>query len=267
MTGIRRAFQGAGRSRCHVLEAGAGAGALIFFPAVGDTAHSYGRALSALADALAGAARVLAVDPPGYGRALLPGGEIPTFSELMTWAGALGREQTGPTIFVGNSSGGAMATAAAVAGAEHTRGLVLVGWPDWRVAEMPMSTLLPGDRDELQALLERSWHAPPTVRADMADMFLQRYTSRQFQTHVQSLRADEVLDYYDAYRGPLLFLGGSADGLVPPDALRRSAARRPSAQVRVLDACGHFPHRERVDALVEVLSGFATTHLATSRLD
>lgn len=269
MSDIRRSFVGAGRDRCHLLEAGEGTkegvdegvGTIVFFPAVGDSAHSYAGVLVALADALSGGVRVAAVDPPGYGRAILPAGEIPTFSELMRWAGAFGDAQPGPILLVGNSSGGAMATAAAVANPETTRGLVLCGWPDWRVARMPMDTLLPGDRDELQKLLKHSFHQPPSMPPDMADMLLMRYTSAQFQAHVRSLPADEVREGYDAYSGPLLFVGGSGDGLVPPRALRDSAARRPAAAVHILQECGHFPHRERMGQLVEVLSRFATAHL------
>lgn len=261
MSAPRRRFIGAGRARCHVLEAGEGAAAIVFFPAVGDSAHSYAATLVALADALPGRITATAVDPPGYGRAILPAGEIPMFSELMRWAGEFASARAGPTIFVGNSSGGAMATAAAIANVEATRALALCGWPDWRVATIPMDALLPGDIRALQALLERSFHTPPSMRPDMADMLLMRYTSAQFQAHVCSLPADEVTANYDEYSGPLLFVGGSADGLVPPRALRASAARRPAAECHIVPACGHFPHRERTDDLVEVLARFAEAHL------
>ena len=258
---VERHFHGQDDDRYHVLEAGIGPGRIVCFPAVGDSASSYHRVLPALVEALDGRVRATAVDPPGYGRSVQKSGHIPDFARLMDWAGQMCADEAGPLLFVGNSSGGAMATAAALAAGERTAGLVLVCWPDWRVGRLPIDTLLPTDIAALEALLASAWHQPPEVPEGMAAMLLQRYASDAFRAHVRSLEPDLVLARYDAYTGPLDFIGGASDDLVPVEILRASVDRRPQARLRVLEACGHFPHRERPEAWVEAVATVAAPHL------
>lgn len=225
------------------------------FPALGDSASTYVDVLPALHDALGGAVRIIAVDPPGYGRSIRPGGAIPSFSTLFAWAGRLCAD-VNAVIAVGNSSGGAMATAAAVSLHDRVRGLALIAWPDWRVATLPVARLVPTDIDEMTRLLAHSWHEPPQIASQMAEIVLQRYQNPAFRVHVHSLDPEEVQRLYERYRGPLLFVGGESDRLVPVDALERSASRRSDARLHVIPACGHFPHKERPLALVDVLVDF-----------
>ncbi len=249
--------------RCHALTIGSADVSLVFFPALGDTASSYARVLPALLTALNGRVRLVAVDPPGYGRSIRKHGSIPSFSELMAWARRL-CDGMGAVIALGNSSGGAMATAAAASTTGRAQGLVLIGWPDWRVAEMPFDTLVPSDIRSLERLLEHSWHAPPTLHPQMAQISLERYRSAAFREHVHSLDADEYLGRYDQYQGPLMFIGGHSDQLVSRQALTKSAERRPGAGLRIIPECGHFPHKEQADELVNALAEFAAPLISWS---
>jgi len=248
-----------------MIETGRGPASLVLFPAVGDNATSYKPLLAILADALDGVARVVAIDPPGYGQAILKGGAIPKFHELLAWAERLGAQYSTPTIFAGNSSGGAIAAAAASAVASSSRGLVLIGWPDWRVAQPPLETLVPRDLQGLEMLLQRSWHSPPSIAPNMARILLARYATHHFREHVYSFDPLEATAYYDRCEGPLLFVGGESDKLVQPEALQESVEKRAGSQLRLIPACGHFPHKEAAAALANALLEFMASFITTGQ--
>lgn len=239
----------------HFLEAGSGTVTLLWFPAVGDAAASFGSVLLTLAQRLSGIARVVAVDPPGYGSsALQPGSLPPTFDELMGWAESLLATADGPWVLAGNSSGSVFATAAAVGGRAVAAGLVLVGWANWRIGDPPeFDVLCPTERAGLEQLLERTWHKPPLMREDAAMILLKRFGEAGYKRHVSSFDRHDFTERLERFRGPVAFVGGTHDGLVPPALIEASASSREGARSCLLEACGHYPHRERPAQFVSVL--------------
>jgi pimeloyl-ACP methyl ester carboxylesterase len=197
----------------------------------------------------------LAVDPPGYGSSALPRGTSPpTFDELRGWAESILATADGPWVLAGNSSGGVFATAAAVGGCAGVAGLLLVGWANWGIAEHPaFDVLCPVDRAGLEYLLSRTWHRPPPLRAAVTKSLLEQLGDPGYRRHVSSFDKNDFAARLERFRGPLAFIGGVSDGLVPPELIVASARSREGAESRVLDECGHYPHRERPVQFASVL--------------
>jgi pimeloyl-ACP methyl ester carboxylesterase len=55
---------------------------------------------------------------------------------------------------------------------------------------------------------------------------------------------------------PTMFVWGDHDVIVPTELAVRAAALIPGAELRIVEGCGHAPHRERPEALQHVLDGF-----------
>lgn len=230
---------------------GSGPASLVWFPAIGDAAASFGRTALLLARRLHGASRVLGFDPPGYGP---DDGPTPPFAVLYDWAAGLadtiGRDRA-PLVVAGNSSGAALALAAAVRSNARIAGCLFVCWPDWRLGRAPTSRLLcPRDPEGLRELLERSWHHPPQLDDARRSEWLARLDRPIYRAHVDSLDTDEHGQMLDQLGVPLEFLGGASDGLVPPALLERSAAAHSSA-LHIIEEAGHYPQMERPRLLAD----------------
>ncbi len=57
-------------------------------------------------------------------------------------------------------------------------------------------------------------------------------------------------------RTPTMFVWGDRDTIVPTELAERTAALMPDAELRIIEGCGHAPHRERPQALLRALEGF-----------
>jgi pimeloyl-ACP methyl ester carboxylesterase len=55
---------------------------------------------------------------------------------------------------------------------------------------------------------------------------------------------------------PTMFVWGDRDVIVPTALAERTTALIPGAELRIVEGCGHAPHRERPEALLRVLDGF-----------
>ncbi|MFO7562536.1 MAG: alpha/beta hydrolase [Enhygromyxa sp.] len=55
---------------------------------------------------------------------------------------------------------------------------------------------------------------------------------------------------------PTMIVWGDDDRIVPTRFAQRATALIPDAELRIIEACGHAPHRERPEALREVLDAF-----------
>lgn len=72
-------------------------------------------------------------------------------------------------------------------------------------------------------------------------------------------------DLYEAARSltvPSMIVWGDQDTVAPTDQAERVAQLIPDAQLRIVEDCGHAPHREQPDALLRVLDGFDRRMLA-----
>ncbi len=255
----------------HLLEGGAGSDALVWFPALLDSAAGFGRVMRLLLRRLAGNVRLIAVDPPGYGAAALqPGRGLPSFAEWTAWcaglAALLERRCPGRMVFAGNSSGGVAATAAAVSSA-RCAGLALVCWCDWQGVPAPdAGVLCPRDAGAARRLLARSWHCPPQLPESALAALVREAAAPAFVAHVESFDAGAYRSLLRGFSGGLRLIGGDSDGLVPAAELYRTAAAHGDASVHVLARCGHYPHRERPMELAGLLAALIETQLAWSSL-
>jgi pimeloyl-ACP methyl ester carboxylesterase len=71
---------------------------------------------------------------------------------------------------------------------------------------------------------------------------------------VESFDPAEASELLQAYSGRLAFVGGRSDELVTPDVMEASARAFPDSELRWIDECGHYPHREKRGDLVDVLA-------------
>lgn len=257
--GVVSELRSVGGFATHVMSAGEGEASFVWFPALAESAVSFGPALVALASKLAGRCNVVAIDPPGYGGSQLPEGAVlPTFRELAPWAGEALAQVAGDgrrLVVAGNSSGGAIALSG-VNRAPGVAGLVFVAWPDWRYGQPPRAPeLCPVDVPGLRELLARSWHSPPPIPDSIARTIVARLSDPSYHAHVASFDASEYVADLDRYRGPLAFVGGTSDRLVPPAAMEASAAAHQDRSVlRWMPDCGHYPHHESRDRFVHELA-------------
>ncbi len=67
---------------------------------------------------------------------------------------------------------------------------------------------------------------------------------------------ERLLDAARSLSGPTMVVWGDHDRIVPTDAAERVARLIPDAELRIVEGCGHAPHRERPEALRRVLDGF-----------
>jgi len=64
-------------------------------------------------------------------------------------------------------------------------------------------------------------------------------------------------------RAPVLLVGGELDGVVPPAANERNAARIPSCELRLLEDCGHIVPWEKPGELLDIVRPFLSRHAQT----
>lgn len=233
-----------------LISSGLGDRCIVFFPAVADSALNYVSVLRRLASA---GFRAYAVDPPGYGTmAHLP---LPSFDILMSdWARMLCNAIDGPKLLVGNSSGGVMATAGLEA--EDVLGLVLVGWPVF-VEYLPQPRqLMPKSEEEFDTLMARSWYQAPTLGPSARRVLLAQMSEPAIHDHATSLDPVVFLEKLFAYSGPLSFIAGRDDLIVPVNAMQESVKALPRSRFLVIDECGHYPHREQTQVFCNYLIEF-----------
>jgi pimeloyl-ACP methyl ester carboxylesterase len=168
-------------------------------------------------------------------------------------------EETGVTVFAGNSLGGAVLLHGILDGTLAPRGLVLAGTGaklavhedqrDWLANdfERAVEFLHSGNRlfhDADTDILDRS-------RAQMLDIG-QTVTQRDFL----SCHTFDVRDRLDEIGVPTLAIGGEADSLTPPSYHEYLAEEIPDATLQVLTDAAHLVMLERPDAFNQAVHEF-----------
>jgi len=232
---------------------------------------------------LAGRATVYALDLPGFGDSAKPR----TRYRLAYFAGALRSFMDGLGLaqasLVGHSLGGAVSVTYALTHPSRVERLALVGAvipgcgyrPSWIYRLMALrgigeALLLGGCATLYKTALARCFHAPDrqeidffvdhryAARTDAAARAAYLATLRDvridFETHAKDYRrAMATLEL------PVLLIHGRQDHVVHREHCAEVAAVLRHAAVRWVDACGHFPQIEHVDAvnawLVDFLVG------------
>jgi pimeloyl-ACP methyl ester carboxylesterase len=261
LRGIRQVVRPFAGYETSMLVAGSGGTSLVWLPALGDGASSFGTAMSQLSAELPDLT-VIAVDPPGYGYSTPEGDvDLPSFAGLGQWLQELAEALPGPIVAAGNSSGAQLAAELALAAGDRTRRLVFVAWTDFRFAAPPsMDVLCPADDDALDELWTRAWHAPPMLPPSVRAEMIQRLRHPQLRRHAASWRPESFAAALSRCASPRAFVGGLSDGLVPPAAIERSAAEH-AAEVRWIESAGHFPHREQPRRFVDAFRQMVSAHV------
>ncbi len=164
-------------------------------------------------------------------------------------------------VLAGESSGAAVAVAAALAHPERFSGLVLVDGLVQRPALAATDPFLHGLRHDYQATLARFVDAC-VPEPDSAAI---RRWGRQI---VSRAPQDAAIRLYECLAGvdlrtragqighPTLLLHGTADALVPLDDARWLATHIPGSRLEILEGAGHVPTVTRPRAVAEAIERF-----------
>jgi pimeloyl-ACP methyl ester carboxylesterase len=238
---------------------------------------------------LADGGRAVALDLHGFG--LTPGTRATvTVQRNARLLDRFVREVTGtPVILVGNSMGGLISLMQAAAAPGTVRGLVLIDpalppprqVPDRQVAGQFLLYALPGFGElyvravmsrrppelAVQRVIELCFADPSRADPAMLAASIALATERQRQERPNAaafLAASRSLmrmvgqrhRYWEmlaSVRVPVLLIGGEADRLVPPAAMRQAAARNPRWETVMLPGVGHTPQLEAPDNVIGIV--------------
>jgi pimeloyl-ACP methyl ester carboxylesterase len=268
-------------TRTHIVEMGSGDPVVLL--------HGYGDSVATwrfVAPALARRHRVIAADLPGFGRS-----QPTTHRPLLDWYAHWTEEliakvaPRGRATLVGNSLGGAIALDTALRTPLRVAKLVLLdcaGLSDgvplwWRLltAQLPLLPPLAGPaaaalppavltRIVAQVYSTLVFHRAAEVDADCTRAFAEHYRTpadiqRLFDlghTIVRELSTGRLMRDAPTLSVPTLLVWGTQDRLIPSAhgaALQRAV---PSAQLYLVDDCGHCPQLERPGELVTAVERF-----------
>jgi pimeloyl-ACP methyl ester carboxylesterase len=90
-------------------------------------------------------------------------------------------------------------------------------------------------------------------REAAARSLLERFGEAGYKRDVSSFDRHDFTERLERFRGPVAFVGGMRDGLIPPALIEASANSREGARSHLLEACGHYPHREQPAQFISVL--------------
>ncbi len=262
-------------------EAAGSAGA----PAVLLHHHFYGntRTWRHVLDGLAHDWRPIAVDRPGFGLTERPprtawtrGNPYTRASAARIGLGVLDEHDAAQAVVVGASAGGTVALETYALAPERVRALVLVSpaitgdvGPPPRLRPLlrsPQARRLGPyvvRRRAGEVTLERitrSWHDPS--RATQADLDAYRRPlrvsgwDRGFWEVLTAEAPPSLADLLGRIEVPTLVVAGEHDEVISPRWNARTARAIPGARLEVIPDCGHTPHEECPDALLEVVRDF-----------
>ncbi len=228
--------------------------------------------------------RVIAFDRPAFGLTSrsLPGswtGESPYSPEaqvklVISLMDALGVEQAW---LVGNSAGGTVSVATALAYPERVKGLVLVdaaiyaggGSPNWLrpIFNTPqMDHLGPLLARQLQArgddFIRTAWHNPANVTQEILEGYRKPLQANHWDVALWELtKASHSLGLdlrLKELKMPVLVLTGDDDRIVPTEQSLRLGKEIPNAKLVVITDAGHVPHEEKPAEFMQAVREFVT---------
>jgi 3-oxoadipate enol-lactonase len=203
--------------------------------------------------------RVLAVDLPGFGEALVGRGPVAHWEDVLETMDALGIEQAS---LVGNSFGGAVALRVAALHPHRVSSLLLfsapaVPEPDpspellavWEAEEAAREA---NDFEQAVEIVIASWVRPEAsaeVRERIASMQLANY-----ERHADAPEAEQAADPLEddpalvaAIGCPVLLAAGESDMVDFKNAVWELAAKIPGAETALIADCGHLAPLEAPD--------------------
>lgn len=224
---------------------------------------------------LAGQRRVIRFDLPGFG---LTGPAPDNTYSLERYTrfvvATLDALKVGRVVLAGNSLGGQIAWATALAHPGRVERLILVdaaGYPfqsesvpiGFRIARLPgvnrlMENVLP--RAMVEASVKNVYGNPAAVGPEVIDRYYD-LTRREGNRHAlaqrfQQMKPGESADRIPTLRVPTLILWGGLDHLIPPENAQRFQRDISGSQLRVFDKLGHVPQEEDPKRTAEAVGSF-----------
>jgi pimeloyl-ACP methyl ester carboxylesterase len=216
--------------------------------------------------ALAGAARVVAIDVPGHGESDdAPDAGLAQYADIM--ARTLDELDAWPAIAIGHSLGGAVAITLAAQRPADVRGLVLIS----SCARLPAgSTSMPWFWASLPASLRRllffvtaknvlfaAGASPAAVALGMQE--LRACRPQTLATDVAIARSMDLTEVASGLRVPTLILCGSRDRVTPPALARNLHAMIAGSRLEIVEGAGHMLLIEASGAVNRAIAAFADT--------
>jgi pimeloyl-ACP methyl ester carboxylesterase len=265
----------------HYKETGQGEPVFILLHGFGASEYSWRE----VAEPLSQFGRVIVYDRPAFGltERPLPGewtganpysieGNVELLDGLMD---ELGVEKG---ILVGNSAGGGVAAAYALEHPERVQGLVLVDpalgngrggrFPSWLLPVLSSPQLR-----NLGPLLVRSiagasgdetirlaWHDPALIPPEVYEGYRRPLKADNWDKALYefTIAANPMntVDRLEELSMPVLVMTGDDDRIVPTESTVQLAGKIPSAQLAVLNQCGHVPQEECPDQFMDAMTTF-----------
>ena len=266
----------------HYKEVGQGEPTLILLHGFGASLFSWHQVMAPLAQS---GNRVIAFDRPAFGLT-----ERPVTWDRSAWADGspyspaaqvdlviglmdtLGVEQA---VLVGNSAGGTVAMLAAQAHPDRVTGLILVDPAVYAGGGSPSFVrplLNTPQMNHLGPLIARriqgwgldfarsAWHDPSKITSETWDGYTKPLQADNWDRALWNLtaasRSSGLADSLGDFTLPVLVITGDDDRIVPTEQSVRLADELPNAELVVIPACGHVPHEECPDAVLQAMTEY-----------
>jgi pimeloyl-ACP methyl ester carboxylesterase len=241
---------------------------------LGGTWEYWGRTMTLLA----GRARCVALDLPGFGNSDAPPGGFGLDSAVDELADAMRALGSGPAALCGHSLGGPVGVRLGLRHPDIVSRVILVGpsglkpaptWQDRALKLVPVYRALrrapfrwehwllrvgPLRRAALRTLVED----PATVDDETARSLVDGgRKARELQGAIAASFATGLAEEAARLSVPVAAIWGDRDRMVPPGDAEVLRAAVPSADIRFLPGCGHLPMVERPDAFALLLGELA----------
>jgi pimeloyl-ACP methyl ester carboxylesterase len=264
----------------HYKTMGSGTPTFLLLHGFGASIFSWREVMAPLSDQ----GTVIAYDRPAFGLTERPmnwdEGENPYASEaqvdlVIDLLEALEVEQA---ILVGNSAGGTVAAATALAHPERVEALVLVdaaiymggGAPAFiqPLLQLPQfDTIGPLLARRIQAqgdaFLRSAWHDPEKITPEIIEGYWRPLRAQHWDQALWELtrasRASDLDERLDELTLPTLVITGDDDRIVPTEQSLRLADELPNADLVVIPNCGHVPQEECPEAFMDAINKFTET--------
>ena len=245
--------------------------------------HGYGDAFTTWerwVPVLAAQNRVIALDLPGHGLTRAPDGYTLTTVGLVETLDAFAtRHGLERFALVGNSLGGDVAWAYALAHPDRVSALVLVdaaGWPQQPTGPPPLAFRILryrlgrwvlahiDNRPLIEQGLKAEVHDPAVISAAFIDRWAQFQRAPGHRAVLMSLVPNALALATTAelakIRAPTLVLHGADDHLISPDSARAFAAAIPGASLVLYPNVGHLPQVEIPERSARDVAAFLAAH-------
>ena len=263
----------------HTKQQGSGSPAFILLHGFGASTFSWREVM----DPFSELGLVIAYDRPAFGLTERPldwEGENPYSQEgnLTLLLGLMEAKDIDKAVLVGNSAGGTLATAFTLAHPDKVLALIEVDAaiyqtrPDSALLDWLFNTpqvdhigpliarRLAGAQGE--AFIERAWHDPgklnknPEILAGYQKPLQAENWDQALWEHTQAADPPGLDERLSEISVPTLVISGDDDQIVPVESSIRLAENIPSAELVILENCGHLPQEECPEAFMNAVEGF-----------